>query len=158
MPFLFRRIRENLYLFTAIGLIYFLIYKNVHMPDNAIALPIACGGFLAVAMFLYEYFLYLYLINIGNPNIYLVTNLAAYAVYMILFYIIYFLSIYHVPTLGNIYQILFKLYSLFEFTGISTGLSALAVHGIFLAAVIVTPFFVKDNSSTPLDEYLNYEK
>lgn len=158
MPFLFRRIRENIFLFIAMGLLYFFIYRNVQMPDNAIALPISYGGFLIFAMFIHEYFLYSYLLNIGNPNVYLLTNLVAYAVYVVFFYIIYFLGTYLVPAIGTFYNIIFKFYDLFVFTGISRGFSSFLVHIVYIISIIITPFFIKDNTVNPLDNYLKSEE
>lgn len=157
MPFLFRRIRENVFLFIAMGLLYFFIYRKVQMPDNAIALPISLGGFLVIALFAYEYFLYSYLLNIGNANIYLVTNLVAYAVYMVFFYVIYFAG-YSASLFQAVYDTLFKPYDLFVFAGLSRGLSSLLVHIVYMGAVVITPFFVKDNSVNPLEDYLKSEE
>ena len=158
MPFLFSRIRENVLLFSVIGLIYSLIYTNIQMPNYEFALPISCGGFLIIALFIHEYFLYSYLDNIGDANVYLLTNLVSYSVYMILFYIIFFLSLFNVGFFRTIYDYIFKPYDVFAYFGLSRGISALIVHIIYISTIIVTPFFVKDNSINPLEEYLGREE
>lgn len=158
MPFLFSRIRENIVLFTVIGLIYSLIYNNIQMPDYPFTLPISCGGFLIVALFLHEYFLYSYLNNIGDANVYLLTNLVSYGVYIVLFYIIFFFSMFNISFFRTVYEFIFRPYDVFAYLGTSRGVSTLLVHIIYIASIILTPYFVKDNSVNPLEEYLNREE
>lgn len=158
MPFLFNRIRENIFLFTVIGIIYSIIYNNIQMPDYQFALPISCGGFLVIAFILHEYFLYAYLRNIGDANIYLLTNSVAYAAYMVLFYLIYALAVFDIGFFRWLYSVLFTPYDLFVYAGLPRGLSSLAIHVAYMITVIVTPYFVKDNTVNPLEEYLNREE
>ena len=40
MPFLWRRTRENFILFLLMGIIHFIVYQRVTLPDVPSALPI----------------------------------------------------------------------------------------------------------------------
>ena len=158
MPFFMRRVRENFILFLLMGFIYHIIYHNVPMPDNPIALPISYGGALIIAMFGYIFFLHSYLMNVGDLKLYFKVNILAYCAYMIFYYIFLtidmnFWRISEWTIFDKLYGMFMMPYSLFEPFGLNRVFSSLIVHIIFILVIGIIPFLVKEYYD-PLEEYL----
>ena len=154
MPFLGRRIKENLFVYLLMGLLYSIIYKNVSMPDTVQALHISYGGALVVAMFLYVYCMYTYLMNVGDLPCFIRVNIVAYAVYVVVFYALYAAAALLGGVFLEIYRIFFQPFSVFGFLGLSSLVSSVIVHILNLAVIFVVPFFIRDNYD-PTEDYFN---
>lgn len=142
MPFLFKRIRENLFIFFVMGILYFSAYHFIaKMPETGDALFVSCAGFLAVAAIVYAWFLRTYLINLDNIEFYIKTNMSAYLAYMAVFYLL-FLANYLAPG-DMIYSFLFAPYDALAALGMNRFLSTAAVHAAFIFITFITPYFVR---------------
>ena len=155
MLFLFRRVKENFFVFLLMGILYHYAYKFVQIPNAPATIPISLAGFLIVAMFAYVYFLHLYLTNVEYINSYLITNSTAYGIYVIFYYVVYALSAFDVWFFRSFYSTVFKPYRFFEAIGTGHLTSTIIVHLVFMAAIFILPFFVRDNSVSMVDDYLN---
>ncbi len=161
MPFLHRRIRENFILFLLMGFLYHLIYRSIELPISPYALPISYGGAVVLAMFGYVFFLYTYLLNVGDLRVYFKVNFIAYGVYMAFYYIFLtidmnFWRISEWTIFDKLYGMFMMPYSLFEPFGLGRVSSSLIVHIIFLLVIGVVPFFIREQYD-PLEEYLKIE-
>lgn len=161
MPFIRRRIRENFILFLVMGFLYHIIYRSVQIPDYPYSLSISYGGAIVIAMFAYVFFLYTYLLNVGDLRIYFKVNFIAYGLYMVFYYIFLaidmnFWRISEWTLFDKLYGMFFMPYSLFEPFGLDRVLSSLIVHIIFLLVIGVVPFLIREQYD-PLEEYLKIE-
>lgn len=161
MPFLHRRIRENFILFLLMGFLYHIIYRSIELPISPYALPISYGGVIVIAMFAYVFFLYTYLMNVGNLGIYFRVNYIAYGVYMTFYYIFLtidmnFWRISEWTFFDKLYGMFMMPYSLFEPFGLGRVLSSAIVHIIFLLVIGLVPLLVREQYD-PLEEYFKIE-
>lgn len=154
MPFLGRRIRENLVLFLLMGALYFVIYHRVSMPDTQYALYISYGGTLAIEMLLYIWCMYIYLLNVGELKVYIRANLISYGVYAVIFYIVYMLSELLGGVFGTVYSIFFLPFGVGGCIGLNTLLSSSIVHVLFIAVIFAVPLLVHERYDLT-EEYFN---
>lgn len=154
MPFFWRRLRENLVLFFGMGLLYTIIYHFATIPDATYAVTISYAGALILAFFAHLYFLHSYLLNVGDLKSYMLVNVAAYLVYVVIYYVIYLINECVGGWFRTVYWIFLMPYDVFVIWGAKTWLSAAIVHIIYLISVALMPFTLRE-SSDPLEEYFS---
>lgn len=150
MPFLFKRIRENLYVFLGMGLIYFFAYHKIaNTPKSAETVFVSCAGFLLAAMIVYICFLRSYLLCLDDLEIYVKTNLTAYAVFAAVFYVLFGFS----AVLGGdgLYSVFFAPYDVLTVFGASRLASTFFVHITFFVVTLVLPCVIRKQEN---DRYL----
>lgn len=141
MPFLFKRIRENSFLFFLVGIIYYVVYhKLANAPNTGETILVSCMGFLAVGAIFYCIYLKSYLMSFEAINIYMKTNLLAYLGYVLIFYVIYALD---ALVGGGIYELLFAPYDMLIVFGLGRLMSTVVVHILFMAVTFLLPYFVR---------------
>ena len=142
MPFLLKRIRENLTIFFVMGIAYFVAYNIIaKFPDNAETVFVSCAGFVAVAMIVYCRFLRSYLLSIDDVVVYAKTNMAAYGIYVAVFYLLFAFDA--LLGGGRIYSVLFMPYDVITVFGANRFVSTIFVHILFFVLTLILPYFVR---------------
>lgn len=151
MPFLFRRIRENLCIFLGMGLIYFFAYHKIaKLPESSETVFVSCAGFLLVAMLIYGGFLRSYLLSFEDLVIYVKTNLTAYGVNLVVFCLIFALNAFSGGDV--IYSVLLAPYDVLTAFGASKIVSVVFVHIVVLIITVALPCFIREQETSGYSE------